>query len=42
MTDAGPVSVLGDLPFAGGPRTCDEMMDRAVARSVHDIDVRLE
>jgi hypothetical protein len=41
MTDAGPVDVLGDLPVAGGRRAYDEMVERAVPRSVHGIVVHL-
>lgn len=41
MTDAGPVDVLGDLPVAGGRRTYEELLPRAVPRRVHGVVIRL-
>lgn len=41
MTDAGPVDVLGELPTPGGRRGYDQLVDGAVARSVHGIVIQL-
>jgi hypothetical protein len=40
-TDAGPVDVLGELPTAGGRRSYDELIQRAVPRSVHGLVIHL-
>lgn len=40
-TYAGPVDVLGELAASGGYRSYDELSDRAVARQVHGIRIRL-
>jgi hypothetical protein len=40
-TDAGPVDVLGELAASGAYRSYDELADRAVARHVHGVVIRL-
>lgn len=40
-TDAGPVDVLGELPVAGGRRGYDDLVGRAVPRTVHGVVIYL-